>query len=72
MNCTSGRCLSPTACGAFGYCRELNFKAQMIEGYFVCSKCGVRLCEMDTIACELAECPITGEPLTEPGGKEHS
>ena len=61
MNCTAGNCLSPMACGAFGYCRELNFKAAMKDGYFVCSKCGVRLTEADTIPCEVAECPITGE-----------
>lgn len=31
--------------------------------YWICSKCGVRLTEADTIPCELAECPVTDEPL---------
>jgi hypothetical protein len=62
-DCIGADCRSPMACGAFGYCRELNFRAQEKDGYFICSKCGVRLSEMDTIPCELMECPITDEPL---------
>jgi hypothetical protein len=28
MQCQKERCYSPIACGAFGYCRELNFVAR--------------------------------------------
>lgn len=34
----------------------------MSNDYYICSKCGARLTQADTIPCELAECPVTDEP----------
>lgn len=30
MRCCHGRCMSPLACGSFGYCRELNMQPERI------------------------------------------
>lgn len=35
IKCTKSRCWSPVACGAFGYCRGLNFIRRLLPVVFI-------------------------------------